>query len=65
MFCTLFRFIETPVDNPDLELFVDRLYFKIQLGGYQVAYTITNLNSHLEYNSLLEITSSQVTELIY
>ena len=65
MFCTLFGFIETPVDNPDLELFVDRLYFKIQLGGYQETYTITNLNSCLEYDSLLEIKSSQVTELIY
>lgn len=56
--------LETPIDNLDLILFVDGSYLKTGTVGYQAVYTITNLNSPLEYSPLPQVKSAHMTELI-
>ena len=55
--------MDTPLDNPDMELFTDGSSF-VQDGKHKAGYAVVTVEQVLEAKSLPQGTSAQLTELV-
>ena len=55
--------MDTPLDNPDMEIFTDGSSF-VQDGKHKAAYTVVTAEQVLEAKSLPQGTSAQSVELV-
>ena len=54
--------MDTPLDNPDMEIFTDGSSF-VQDGKHEAGYTLVTAEQVLEAKSLPQETSAQLAEL--